>query len=193
MIELIIVVTLILLIRLMINPRQKNKDSAAEKENNWNRKPLESIIGASTFVLNTESQKQVLDEKPEEPPSEFSGKMDVEIPLDYEPDNELQEEQEELQRLGLQNDYSHNVTPDEMISVVNEVGNDQTEVSPETGELLYENENTNWVEQLSLSSKKNTNRISALIDLHLGRLGQSKSNTKPDDGFNGFDIGEYVG
>lgn len=69
----------------------------------------------------------------------------------------------------------------------------QAKSTPETGKLLYENENTDWVEQLSSSSNKNTNRISALIDLHLGRLVQPIPDIKSDDGFRGFDIGEYVG
>ena len=190
MIELIIVVALILLIRFWVNPRKKKRIYAIEKEKSWNRKNPECIIGKSTFVLSTQKPAQI--KKQEELMPESSGKMDIEVPLIYEQDNELQEEQEELQRLGLQTDYSYNVTPDEMMSAVNEVGNDQLETTPKTGKLLYENENTDWVEQLSSSSDKNDNRISALIDLHLGRLAQPNSNVKPDDGLRGFDIGEYV-
>lgn len=37
----------------------------------------------------------------------------------------------------------------------------------ETGILLYENENADWVEQLATFSRKNLNWISGLIDLHL--------------------------
>lgn len=193
MIDLIIVVALILFVRFLINTRQKKKSSAVEKENNWNRKLPKSIIGASTFVLNAERQKQVLDEKPEETPSGSSGKMDIEVPLDYEPeDTDLLEEQEELERLGLQSNYSSNITFDEMISVVDEVGSNRTESSDTTGKLLYENENTDWVEQLSSSSCKNAKRITDLIDLHLGRLEQPNSNVKLDERLRGFDIGEYI-
>ena len=75
--------------------------------------------------------------------------MDIEVPLDYETDNDdLLEEQEELERLGLQTDYSSNITFDEMMLVVNEVGNHKAKTAPKTGKLLYENENTDWVEQL---------------------------------------------
>ncbi len=191
MIELIIVVALILLIRFWVNPRKKKKSSAIEKEKSWNRKNPECIIGKSTFELSTQKPAQI--KKQEELMTESSGKMDFEILLDYEPDNELQEEQEELQRLGLQTDYSYNVTPDEIISVINDVGNDQLETTPKIRKLLYENENTDWVEQLSSSSDKNANRISALIDLHLGRLVRPNSDVKPDDGFMGFDIADYIG
>jgi len=48
------------------------------------------------------------------------------------------------------------------------------------------------VEQLFSSSDKNASRISALIDLHLGRLNQPSSGGKPDDGLVGFDIGDYI-
>ena len=150
----------------------------------------ESIVGESTFVLST--QKQSRTEKQKVPKPDSSGKIEIEIPLNYDPDTDLIEEQEELERLGLQTEYSYNVTPDEMMLVVNEVGNDQSKTTPETGKLLYENENTDWVEQLSSSSVNSANRISSLIDLHLERLVQPNSNVKPDDGLREFDIGEYV-
>lgn len=191
MLELITVVALILLVRFWLYPRKKGKSFAVEKENNSGKQNPESIVGKSTFVLT--NQTQVLIKKQEEPESYSSGKMDIEIPLIYEPDNELLEEQEELERLGLQNDYSNNLNPDEIISVVNEVGNDQSEITPETGKLLYENENTDWVEQLSSNSDKNAIRISALINLHLGRLERPNSDVKLDDEFQGFDIEEYTG
>lgn len=191
MIELITVVALILLIQFWLNPRKKRKSFAVEKGNIAGKQNPESIVGKSTFVLST--QKPAQNKKKEEPESDSSGKMDIEIPLIYEPDNELLEEQEELERLGLQNDYSNNLNPDEIISVVNEVGNDQSEITPETGKLLYENENTDWVEQLSSNSDKNAIRISALINLHLGRLDRPNSDMKLDDGFQGFDIEEYTG
>jgi hypothetical protein len=191
MLELIIVIALILLTRLWVNPRKKKKSSAVEKENNSGKQNPESIVGKSTFVLDSERRKET---EVKEPAPDSSGKMDIEVPLDYKPDNtDLLEEQEELERLGLQSDYSSNITFDEMMSVVNEVGNDQLETTPETGKLLYENENTDWVEQLSLTSEKNANRISDLIDLHLGRLVQSNSDAKPDDSFMGFDIADYIG
>ena len=103
------------------------------------------------------------------------------------------EEQEELEKLGLQTDYSSDITFDEMMLVVNEVGNDLPKTTPETGKLLYENENTDWVEQLATSSGKNANRIAALIDLHLVRLAKPEKLIQPNDnGLRGFDIGEYV-
>lgn len=193
MIELLTVVAVIMLVGLWINPRKKKKSSVAEKENNSRTQNPESIVGKSTFVLSAQKQKQAKIEKPKEPEPDSSGKMDIEIPLNYEPDNQLLEEQEELERLGIQTDYSYNVTPDEIMSVVNEVGNQQAKTNPNTGKLLYENENTDWVEQLSSSSDNNASRITDLIDLHLERLVPANSNMKSDEGVRGFDIGEYVG
>jgi hypothetical protein len=195
MIEWIItVVALILLVRSWLNPRKKRKSSAVEKGKNSEKQNPESIIGKSTFVLSSKEKKPALIEKQDEPVTDSSGKMDIEIPLDYEPDKDnLLEEQEELERLGLQTDYSANITFDEMMMVVNEVGNNQTDTTPETGKLLYENENTDWVEQLATSSGKNANRIATLIDLHLGRLAQPEKLIQPNnDELMGFDIGEYI-
>jgi len=191
-IESIILIALFLLIRFLTYPFKKQKNSAVEKENNPGKQHPGSIIGKSTFVLSLKEQKPALIEKQEEPVSDSSGKMDIEIPLNYESENDILEEQEELERLGLKTNCSDNITFDEMMAVVNEVGNEQTKPTPVIGKLLYENENTNWVEQLATSSGKNANRIAALIDLHLGRLVQPSTDIKSDDSLIGFDIGEYV-
>lgn len=192
MIELIVISALLLLFRILINPTQEKKGFfAGEKENNSIEKQAASIVGESRFVMSPEMNKRT---EPIVPVSEPSGKMDIEIPLDYEPENtDLLEEQEELERLGLQAGYSSNITFDEIMAVVNEVGNHQSQTAPETGKLLYENENTDWVEQLATSSGKNANRIASLIDLHLGRLNPPEKLIQPNnDGLTGFDIGEYV-
>ena len=129
MLELIIVVALIILVRFWINPRNKKKNSAVEKESNSGKLYSTNIIGKSTFVLSSKEQKPALIEK-QEPVFDSSGKLDIEVPLDYEPDHDdLLEEQEELERLGLQSDYSANITFDEMMLVVNEIGNKQTKTT----------------------------------------------------------------
>jgi hypothetical protein len=192
MIEILAVAALLLLFLLLTRPKNKKKGFVAdEKENGSKKQHIASIVGASRFVLDSVTQRPT---KVNEPQADFAGKMDIEIPLHYEPENaDLLEEQEKLERLGLQAGYSSNITFDEMMAVVNEVGNHQAKTAPETGKLLYENENTDWVEQLCSTSDKNANRISALIDLHLGRLAQPEKLTQPNnDGLRGFDIGEYV-
>jgi len=191
MIEILAVVVLALLFWLFVKKRNNTKDSSAdEKGNDFPKRQESSIVGESHFVLGDARKKQV---KVSEPVPDSSGKMDIEVPLDYDTeDTNLQEEKEELESLGLQNDYSTNITFDEMMLVVNEVGNKQAETTPQTAKLLYENENTDWVEQLSSSSDKNASRISSLIDLHLGKLEQPNLHVVVNDGFMGFDIGEYV-
>ncbi len=175
MIEILTVVALFLLFRLLKKAKNKKKGSSAdEKENNCQKQQSASIVGESRFVLGSERKKQA---EVTEPHSDSSGKMDIEVPLDYErEDTDLLEEQEELESLGLQNDYSTNITFDEMIQVVNEVGNIQDETTSQTGKLLYENENTDWVEQLASSNENSAKRITALIDLHLEKLVQSSSD-----------------
>lgn len=189
MLELITVIALILLVRFWVNPHKKKKSSAAEKENNSRKQNPKSIVGESTFVLST--SRHALTKKKEVLEPDSSGKINIEVPLIYEPDNELIEEQEELERLGLQTDNLYNITPDEMMLVINEVGSHQSKTTTNAIKLLYENENTDWVEQLSSISDKNANRITALIDLHLGRLQQSDSIVKSDEGFKRFDIADY--
>jgi hypothetical protein len=112
--------------------------------------------------------------------------------LDYEPDTNLVEEQEELEKLGMPTESSSDLTFEEMIEVVREVETWKPLNAPKTGKLLYENENTVWVEQMASSSENYQKRIAALIDLHLGRLVQIENNTKYDDRLRRFDIGEYV-
>ncbi len=192
MIEILTVAVLLLLFRLLIKSKnKKNGITAIEYENNSRKHQSINIVGESRFVLGTERKKQA---EIAEPLSDSSGKIDIEVPLDYVlEDTEFLEEQEELERLGLQTDYSSDISFDDMISVVNAVGNDQIKNIPGTGKLLYENENTDWVGQLASSSENNAKRIASLIDLHLGRFVQSEAITQFDDGLKEFDIGEFVG
>ena len=191
MIETIIVVALISLFQLLVKNRNNEKGSSAtEKENNCRKHQVASIVGESRFVLGDAREKKT---KTIELDSDTSGKFDIEVPLDYETEETvLLEEQEELESLGLQNDYSTNTTFDEMILVVNEVGNNKDETTPQTGKLLYENENTDWVEQLASSSENSAKRIASLIDLHLEKLVQSSSDVELDDSLMGFDIEHFI-
>ncbi len=192
MIEILAVAALLLLFLLLNRPKKKNKGFVVDEKENGSRKQHNtSIIGSSRFVLDSVQRKP---SEVNEPQADLAGKLDIEIPLDYEPENtDLLEEQEELERLGLQADYSSNITFDEMMAVVNEVGNTQIEATPKTGELLYGHENTDWVEQLASSNETSAKRIASLIDLHLGRLAQPEKLIQPkNDELRRFDIGEYV-
>lgn len=191
MIGILTITVLILLYRLLKIGKKSGKYFSAD-ENNHPEKQANSIVGESRFVLSDERKK---DFEPIAPKADSSGKMDIEIPLDYEtkaPD--LLEEQEELESLGLQNDYSKNITFDEMMAVVNEIGNDETEPSRQTGKLLYENENTDWLEQLASASENNSKRIASLINLHLERLESTETKTETSYGksVEMFDIVKYT-
>ncbi len=192
MFEILAFAALLLLFRLLTRPKNKKKGFVADEKENVSRKQhYTSIIGASRFVMDSAQRKptEIKDSLPD-----LAEKLDIEIPLDYEPNNiDLLEEQKELERLGLQTGYSSNITFDEMMAVVNEVGNEQTISYPETGKLFYENENTDWVKQLASSNETSGKRIASLIDLHLGRLAQPEKLIQPkNDELRRFDIGEYV-
>ena len=179
MIGFIIVAGLIILLRFFLKDWRRSSITPANEKKKINLLGDAGIIGKSTFVLDTDRNKQI------HPDS--SGKMDIEVPLDYE-ENELDEELEEL---GVTNESLVDITFEEMIEVVTEVEKEQPEKPTQTGRLLYENENTGWVEQLAATSEIYQKRISCLIDLHLGMLGQNDIPVS-DDGVGGFDIGEYV-
>ena len=119
--------------------------------------------------------------------------MDIEVPLEYDSDIEFIEEQEELEQLGLPTEISSDITFEEMLEVVNEVESVETQNPTRTGKLLYENENTDWVEQIASSSSEYQKRIMELIDLHLGSLTKNEISQVPDDGLEGFDIKKYIG
>lgn len=184
MAEIILVTATLILSILLLKGRRKTRTVSEEKERTSRKYTSEGIIGKSTFVLTT-GERSV-------PEPDSSGKMDIEVPLEYEPDINSIEEQEELEELGLLLKSSTDITFEEMIEVVNEIENKKPQNLAKAGKLLYENENTDWVEQIASSSSDYQKRIVELIDLHLGSLVQNEKNQVPDDGLEGFDIGEYA-
>lgn len=180
MIEFIVVIGLIILLVIFFKDWRRSSVSVANEESKSDLSDDSEIIGRSTFVLNTERINQSS--------SNSTGKLDVEVALDYE-DVELDEELEEL---GIANGSSVDITFEEMMEVVTEVENEQSEKPSQTGKLLYENENTDWVEQLAATSESYQKRISGLIDLHLGSLGQNEGTHVSSNDLEEFDISKYV-
>ena len=84
------------------------------------------------------------------------------------------------------------LTFEEMMEVVNEVGSAKPQNPAKVGKLLHENDNTHWVEQMAFSSPAYQKRIVELIDLHLGILEHNENNQVPSNDLERFDIGEYV-
>ncbi|QGY45764.1 hypothetical protein GM418_19430 [Maribellus comscasis] len=185
MVETIALAATILMVIFLLKQWTKTEGATGEKEKVIKNFKPECIVGKSNFVLS--SDKNTF------PESGSSGKMDIEVPLEYEPDINAIEEQEEMEHLGLSSEISSDITFEEMMEVVNEVESVKPQNPTKTGKLLYENDNTEWVEQMASTSPDHQKRIVALIDLHLGKLGQNEGEQVSSDDMEGFDIGEFVG
>nr|WP_319511329.1 hypothetical protein [uncultured Draconibacterium sp.] len=179
MIEFCVIVGIIILLRIFFKNWRRSSATVVNEDRKSNLSDDSGIIGKSTFDLNMDRKSQSH--------SNSTGKLDIEVALDYE-DIEIDEELEEL---GIANGSSVDITFEEMMEVVTEVENEQLEKPSQTGKLLYENENTDWVEQLASTSENYQRRISGLIDLHLGSLDPNQTPVS-DDGIRGFDIEEFI-
>jgi hypothetical protein len=185
MVELIVIAATIILSLFFIKRWIKTGITSSEKVSVSEKYMSNGIVGKSTFVLSAG--------KSSESETGSSSKMDIEVPLEYEPDILFIEEQEELEQLGLPFEFSSDITFEEMMEVVNEVENDQPQNPAKAGKLLHENDNTDWVGQMASTSPDYQKRIVELIDLHLGKLGQNENTVTQNDELSGFDIGLYVG
>lgn len=186
MAEFILITAILVLSILLLKGWCKTGTASCKRESVPEKYNPAGIIGKSTFVL-TAGKSSVSE-------ADSSGKMDIEVPLEYEPDISSVEEHEELEQLGLPAESFSDLTFEEMMEVVNEVGSTKPQNPAKTGKLLHENDNTQWVEQMAFSSPAYQKRIVELIDLHLGKLGQNESDvTSAYSRLEGFDIGEYVG
>ena len=182
--EIIVVTSTLIFSILMLIEWSKNRIATRERESIPEKYNPDEIIGKSMFVLT--GVKSSVSE------SCTSGKMDIELPLEYEPDIDAVEEQEELEQLGFPFESSMDITIEEMMQVVNEVGCTKPQNPVKTGKLLHENDNAKWVEQLAFSSPAYQKRIVELIDLHLGKLEQNEVKQVPNDDLEEFDIREYT-
>lgn len=183
MAEFILITAILILIILLLKGWRKTGTASVERENTREKNIPEGIVGKSTFVLI--AGKSSVSE------ADSSGKMDIEVPLEYEPDISVVEEQEELEQLGLAIESFSDLTFEEMMEVVNEVASKKPQNPAKSGKLLHENDNTHWVEQMASSSPAYQKRIVELIDLHLGKLDTSDNKQMLDDGLAGFNIRDY--
>ena len=184
MAEIILVTTILVLSILLLKGWSKTGKASDERKSTPEKYNPEGIVGKSTFVLTGGKSSISV--------GDLSGKMDIEVPLEYEPDISSVEEQEELEQLGLPAESFSDFTFEEMMEVVNEVGSTKPQNPDKAGKLLHENDNTRWVEQMAFSSPAYQKRIVELIDLHLGKLGQNEVKKMPNGGLEGFDIEEYL-
>lgn len=184
MAEFILITAILVLIILLLKGWRKTGTASVERENTREKNIPEGIVGKSTFVLI--AGKSSVSE------SDSSGKMDIEVPLEYEPDISSIEELEELEQLGLPVESFSDLTFEEMMEVVNEVGSVKPQNPDRAGKLLHENDNTHWVEQMAFSSPAYQKRIVELIDLHLGKLGQNEAKQVSRNDLESFDIEEFI-
>ncbi len=184
MAEFILITAILVLIILLLKGWRKTGTASVERENTREKNIPEGIIGKSTFVLI--AGKSSVSE------SDSSGKMDIEVPLEYEPDISSIEELEELEQLGLPVESFSDLTFEEMMEVVNEVGSVKPQNPDRAGKLLHENDNTHWVEQMAFSSPAYQKRIVELIDLYLGKLGQNEAKQVSRNDLESFDIEEFI-
>ena len=183
MAEFILVTAILVLFILLLKGLKKRGKASGERKSTLEKQAPEEIVGKSTFVL-TAGKSSVFE-------TDSSGKMDIEVPLEYEPDISSVEEQEELEQLGLTAESFSDLTFEEMMEVVNEVERSKPQNAAKTGKLLHENDNTQWVEQMAFSSPAYQKRIVELIDLHLRKLDTGENKQMLDDGFSGFNIRDY--
>jgi hypothetical protein len=184
MAEFILVTAILVLFILLLKGLRKGGKASGERKSILEKHAPEGIIGKSKFVLT--AGKSFVSE------TDSSGKMDIEVPLEYEPDISSVEEQEELEQLGLTAESFSDLTFEEMMEVVNEVGGTKPQNAAKIGKLLHENDNTQWVEQMAFSSPAYQKRIVELIDLHLGKLGQNEVKQVSSGDLEEFDIGAFV-
>ena len=185
MAEFILVIAILVLTILLLKGWRKTGTFSGKRESTPENHDPEEIVGKSTFVLT--AGKSSISE------TDSSGKMDIEVPLEYEQDISIVEEQEELEQLGLPTESFSDLTFEEMMEVVSEVGTAKPQNPAKAGKLLHENDNTHWVEQMAFSSPAYQKRIVELIDLHLGKLGKNGNNQVSRNDLEGFDIGTYMG
>lgn len=184
MAEFIAIITIIILFTLFLKWRGKTGTPTGENKKVSEKLNPEGIVGKSSFVLTTRRSTV--------PKADLSGKMDIEVPLEYEPDIETIEEQEEMEELGLSSESFSDITFEEMMEMVNEVESLNPQNPTKAGKLLHENENTDWVEQIASTSSDYQKRIVELIDLHLGSLVKNEINQGVSDDLDRFDIKEFT-
>lgn len=168
-----------------------------------------SIVGKSTFTLSqpvpTTATPMAKEPVIENDASTFATEsdpipMDIDYSLDREPDDEdnLNEDEEAIElkeMFGKDVCYASGVEIDELHKIKHVI--ESTEVTQsereEAGRILYENKETEIVEQLS--SEKTANIISGLIDLHITLHQQEQGKpkeVKESEELENFDVNKFL-
>lgn len=168
-----------------------------------------SIVGKSTFTLSqpvpitaTPVAKEPVIENDEHTFATESdpAPMDIDYSLEREPDNEnnLNEDEEAIElkeMFGKEVCYASGVEIDELHKIKYVIESPEVTQSErqEVGRILYENKETEIVEQLS--SGKTANIISGLIDLHITLHQQEQGKpqeVKESEELESFDVNKFL-
>jgi hypothetical protein len=151
---------------------------------------------ADIFAISDGEKNAVISpEKLEESFSDTPELMDINIPLEYE----REEETEELAEVfGEETAFATGLSFEDMALAIQAVDNNSDENEYRAGEVFYQMENTEWVEQLASSDSGKASRISALIDLHLAELYKDRNEQAQNDmnesngEYSNFDITKFI-
>ncbi len=192
-----------------LGKKQMEKDKAKTPDKPITSEKEASIVGKSTFTLSQPvptTTTPIVDEPiTGKDASTFATEsdpapMDIDYSLDREPDDEdnLNEDEEAIElkeMFGKDVCYASGVEIDELHKLKHVIESPEVTQSErqEAGRILYENKETEIVEQLS--SGKTANIISGLIDLHitLHQKEQGKpKEIKESEELESFDVNKFL-
>lgn len=201
-----ILVALYLLYRLAYPKKEGTKKSS--------EKPLpkevksDGIVGRSRVVLSSRSQPPTTPATPlksdvsPEKTGNFADEnppMDVEVPMEYEAQipeteaDEIDEEAEEIREtLGQETGIASGFTFEEMDMVVETVNQPDSEHEAQAAEILYREEKTEYVEQLSAISPEKATRIKGLIDLHVSTVINPTNEDSDETDTSNLNIADFL-
>lgn len=198
------------LIRLGQEKQKEDREANVQKEDFKSDLPP-SIIGQSKFKLSqplpTATTPIAKEPEIEESVSNFTPEenqepMDIDVPLEKEiiEDNSIDEEQEaiELEELfGKNVAFASGVDINELEKLKHIIETPSAEIQEkeQAGKILYENKETDMVEQMVSDNSNTASIISNLIDLHMtSYLKENISKTqKISDEANDFDVNRFLG
>lgn len=199
-----------LLIRLGRKSLEEKKAEETSSINN-NTTKIPSVIGKSKFKLRQplptattpiDKVSTIGDDVSNFVSEENQEPMDIDVPLEKEiiEENSIDEEQEaiELEELfGKDIHYASGVDVNDLGTLKYVIENSSAEIKEkkQAGKILYENRETDMVNQMAYSNQNTASIISNLIDLHMETYLKENNNTnqaKASDEIEDFDINQFL-
>lgn len=201
-----IVVALYLLYRIAFPkkiPKEKSNEIQPKKESR-----NDGIVGRSRVVLSSRSQPPTTPATPlksdvsPEKTGNFADEnppMDVEVPMEYEEQiseteaDEIDEETEEIREtLGQEAGIANGFTFEEIDMVVETINQLDSEHEAQAAEILYREEKTEYVEQLSAISPEKATQIKGLIDLHVSTVVNPTNEDSDETDTSNLNIADFL-